>query len=388
MVRPIRNFSPLALVLLTSVLSVFGQTPDEVSLGFTLREKILSAHPESEDAYSRSLATRAFDLLLASPTRAAGPNLKYRVTVIQDDSVNAFTTPGGEIYVHSGLTPVLGDDVGMWAAVLGHELAHSTAEHYYKAYLRAMAKNEFKQGLFQILAPKVSYDTLNGLGTLSDAGFGLINKKLSRDDESEADRLGLMMMAEAGIHPDFALTLQRRMKRRLGEQSSLTTFFFSDHPRWSTREQRTLKAYREALTVFQEKWPDASKSPAGDPPIVATFGKLSTAFDDQNKSATIKVPLVLRNAQQKDVAVVVRFTRQNKPVQTSSDQHRLQDDSLGVRQPLIIDSTSYSSVMSFTFPTSALKNPKNRSMTAVVSIFSGDELVETSQSIPVIFPKN
>jgi predicted Zn-dependent protease len=90
--------------------------------------------------------------------------------------------------------------------------------------------------------------------------------KLDRNDELEADRLGLMMMAQAGIHPDYALTLMDRLKHVTGDRSKFAAFLTSDHPRWETREKKTKQVYQEALLTFQTRWKDSSQSPGGTPP--------------------------------------------------------------------------------------------------------------------------
>jgi len=89
--------------------------------------------------------------------------------------------------------------------------------------------------------------------------------KLGRDDELEADRLGLLMMAEAGYHPDYALLLMRRLHESTGDHGKVATFLLSDHPRWETREKKVQEAYSEAMRIFQTHWQSAENSPGGVP---------------------------------------------------------------------------------------------------------------------------
>ena len=76
--------------------------------------------------------------------------------------------------------------------------------------------------------------------------------EVSRDEELQADRLGLLMMAEAGYHPDYVLKLMENFRRHTGDKSKAGTFLLSDHPRWETREKKgqgRLRGGHESLLV-------------------------------------------------------------------------------------------------------------------------------------------
>jgi predicted Zn-dependent protease len=90
--------------------------------------------------------------------------------------------------------------------------------------------------------------------------------KLSRNEELEADRLGLMMMAQAGIHPDYAEVLMRRLHAITGDENKIAAFLLSDHPGWETREKKVRKAREEALSIFNREFASAADSPGGIPP--------------------------------------------------------------------------------------------------------------------------
>src|SRR5207247_10923094 len=105
------------------------------------------------------------------------------------------------------------------------------------------------------------------------------NSKVLRDNESEADRLGLLMMAQSGVHPDFALLLFRRLEQKTGDESRLAALFSSDHARWATREIRTMTTYRDALRDFQYRWSDKATSPGGAPSAVADYALIDVTPD-------------------------------------------------------------------------------------------------------------
>ena len=155
--------------------------------------------------------------------------------------------------------PYVSDDVGLWAAVLAHQVVHVVKHHQYKAYVRAATlkatRKVFREQMLGHTWVMWAY-----LVTLT--GGRALEMKLSRHDELEADRLGLMMMAEAGIHPDYAAALMRKLHIVMGDQNDL----LSDHPRWETREKNFLKARKEALSIFNRRYPNAVDSPGGVPP--------------------------------------------------------------------------------------------------------------------------
>jgi hypothetical protein len=77
----------------------------------------------------------------------------------------------------------------------------------------------------------------------------------------------LLIAAEAGYHPDFAVIAARQLRLAVGESSKVTAFF-QGHPRWTTREQRAEGIRDRALALFSSKWPGVTASPGGEPPTI------------------------------------------------------------------------------------------------------------------------
>ena len=138
------------------------------------------------------------------------------------------------------------------------------AHHQYKAYVRAATLKATRDAFQREMALGHSWATWGYLVTLT--GGRALSMKLSRNDELEADRLGLLMMAQAGIHPDYAAALMRKLHSISGDQNQVATFLLSDHPRWETREKKIRKARDEALSIFNRQYADAAGSPGGAPP--------------------------------------------------------------------------------------------------------------------------
>ncbi|MCJ1438896.1 hypothetical protein MMC27_008286 [Xylographa pallens] len=143
----------------------------------------------------------------------------WEVHVIDDEEqMNAFVIPGGKVFVFSGLLPICDGEDGL-ATVLGHEIAHNVAHH--------AAENYSRLSLVLPLAYLVSfiYDVSGNLTfTLLDYAY---NKPGSRKQESEADYIGLMMMAQSLFDPGAAVELWQRMEK--ANQVAIPQFL-STHP--------------------------------------------------------------------------------------------------------------------------------------------------------------
>lgn len=134
------------------------------------------------------------------------------VHVIDDPkTANAFVLPGGKVFVHSGIIPLARNESGL-AAVLGHEIAHNLANHIGERMSASIGTNIL---LYSILllswaTPVGLFATSFFLGGALDVAFG---RPMGRLQESEADHLGLMMMAEACYDPNEAVRFWGRMDK-------------------------------------------------------------------------------------------------------------------------------------------------------------------------------
>lgn len=135
----------------------------------------------------------------------------WEVFVIDDPSqANAFVLPGGKVFVFSGIIPIARSEDGL-AAVLGHEIAHNLAEHIGE-------RMSGQIGVNILLGSVVLLTAFWGGALLGTQLFGgtlldlLFSRPMGRRQESEADYIGLMMMAEACYDPEAALTFWQRME--------------------------------------------------------------------------------------------------------------------------------------------------------------------------------
>jgi predicted Zn-dependent protease len=159
------------------------------------------------------------------------PNtFKWEFTLIEDKQVNAWCMPGGKIAVYTGILPITKDDTGL-AVVLGHEIAHALAEHGHQRMNQALAAKlgvtalGVGLGLSQATDGQTNQVILAASGALVSYGIVLPN---SRDNEHEADEIGLKIMARAGYNPEEAVPFWQRMAA--ASKGKKPPEFMSTHP--------------------------------------------------------------------------------------------------------------------------------------------------------------
>ena len=159
-------------------------------------------------------------------------NYNYQFTLVQSKDINAWCMPGGKVAVYSGILPVTRNDAGL-ATVMGHEIAHAIAQHAAERYSQ-MTLAQAGGGLVGAAVGGRSEGTQQIVGQLYGIGGQLAILKYSRNQESEADRLGLIFMAMAGYNPDNAVAFWERMATAK-EGSGTPPQFLSSHPSDASR---------------------------------------------------------------------------------------------------------------------------------------------------------
>ncbi|HZP42262.1 MAG TPA: M48 family metallopeptidase [Candidatus Binatia bacterium] len=173
------------------------------------------------------------------------PDFKWRFVVLDSREVNAFCLPGGKVAVYTGILPVAESTNGL-AVVLGHEIAHALARH---------GAERMSQGLAAQLGGTILGGLLGGSPSANAvmAAYGLgaevgVLLPFSRTQESEADHIGLILMARAGYDPRGSLAFWQRMERGAGGSPPE---FLSTHPSHGTREEQIRAWLPEALRYYQ-----------------------------------------------------------------------------------------------------------------------------------------
>ncbi len=185
---------------------------------------------------------------IAAAAEPEDPGYDWTFTVIESEIVNAFALPGGYTAVYTGILPVAENDNGL-AAIIGHEIAHALARHgserlSQRQFLQfAMIGVGFATGDLSPEAQRAAVEAF-GLG----AQLGLL-MPYSRKHESEADYIGLILMARACYDPQEAPRLWERMAA-MNENQQRPPEFISTHPSNETRIAQLRAWMPEALEIY------------------------------------------------------------------------------------------------------------------------------------------
>jgi len=155
------------------------------------------------------------------------PTLLYKFHVIQSREINGFSLPGGQVYVTTALLRLANDNE--LASVLAHEVGHLVARHSLKTLKKSQEYDDIAKQLGELtgVAGDVARDLGVGLGRMIGAGFLTVH---SRDEEREADFLGVRTMPRAGFDPQGMVTMFQKLARVEEQNSDLLGSLFSDHP--------------------------------------------------------------------------------------------------------------------------------------------------------------
>jgi len=149
---------------------------------------------------------------------------KWEVNVEKNDQLNAYCMPGGKIMVLSGLVEKINATDDELGAVIGHEIAHALREHGRERMSQAYVQQFGLQALASIIGGTAGSMAAQGAGLGSQLFFSLPN---GREQEREADKMGLELAARAGYNPDAAVTLWRKMT---ANNNGAPPEFLSTHP--------------------------------------------------------------------------------------------------------------------------------------------------------------
>src|SRR5215213_5872364 len=164
---------------------------EEIELGRQADEEIVASVGLYDDPGLQAYVEEIGQKLAA---RSERPNLPWSFKVVDDAAVNAFALPGGYVYVTRGLLSHMGSEAEL-CGVIGHEIGHVTARHGVN-----QASKQMLALLGLGLASLLDDDVAQWAGAAS-AGLGLLFLKFGRDDERQADDLGLRYMSRAGYDP-------------------------------------------------------------------------------------------------------------------------------------------------------------------------------------------
>jgi predicted Zn-dependent protease len=189
----------------------------------------------------RNIAQR---LIPATATfRPDAPGWKWEINTLTTSEMNAYAMPGGKIMVYSGLVDRLKLTDAELAAVIGHEISHALREHTRERVSRAYAQQLALTGI--AVATGAGQGTLDLANTVAGVTFQLPH---SREQESEADVMGLELMARAGYDPRAAVNVWQKM---MAAEKGSSPEFLSTHPAPGNRIAELQARLPKVLPLYQ-----------------------------------------------------------------------------------------------------------------------------------------
>jgi predicted Zn-dependent protease len=213
---------------------------EENQMGAQAFAEVKAKNKISADPQMNALVVRVGKKIAAA---AEKPGWDWQFIVIDDpQTVNAFCLPGGRIAVYTGILPLTKDENGL-AVVLGHETSHALAHHG----AERMSEASLVNAAMGIASQSGASDTqLQGFNLAYGVGRGLPH---SRKQESEADHIGLILMAKAGYDPQSAIDFWQRMAQEMAGKTPPA--FLSDHPSDDQRIRKIKDGMPEALQYYR-----------------------------------------------------------------------------------------------------------------------------------------
>ena len=256
-----RRHAVAALLLLTFALS--GALSGCETVPYTGRRQVQLVSPTEE----AQMGVQAFQEIVGKTTLSADTQVnamvqrvgsriaavtelpyQWEFRVIQDDKqANAFALPGGKVAVYTGMLSITRDEAGL-AAVLGHEIAHVLARHGGERLSQQMGVQTVTQVLAGMASSNPATVQLVSAALGAGAQVGVL-LPWGRAQESEADHVGLILMAKAGYDPRAAVDIWKRMAEAAKGQRA--SEFLSTHPSEATRIQQIEGWLPEALTYYR-----------------------------------------------------------------------------------------------------------------------------------------
>ena len=192
-------------------------------------------------------------------------DVPYTFTVLDDDDINAFALPGGYVHVTRGLVTLASNEAEL-AGVLGHEIGHITARHAAQRYSSATAA-DLGIGVLSILGAVAGLPSqvTQAAGSGLQTGAAIYLQKYSRDQEMEADRLGIRYMTQAGYDPEAMVTFFRKLDAwtrleasMVGDGGAEDRFdIMASHPRTGDRVQQATQIAASARRPGEQLDQDA-----------------------------------------------------------------------------------------------------------------------------------
>ncbi|MCA9189971.1 MAG: M48 family metallopeptidase [Pirellulaceae bacterium] len=218
----------------------------EIEMGLSAFSDAIGDDPVSSNVQYQQLIQRVGSRIAAVANR---PDYQWEFKVIASPEQNAFCLPGGKVAVYEGIIPICQNEAGL-AVVMSHEVAHALARHGGERMSQGYVVNGASQALSFVLRKQEEtrrQQIMSAYGVASKYGFLL---PYSRKHESEADHMGLIMMAQAGYDPAEAPRFWERFAASHAG-SEKPPEFLSTHPADERRADDLRRLLPDAEIAYQ-----------------------------------------------------------------------------------------------------------------------------------------
>jgi predicted Zn-dependent protease len=221
----------------------------------------VSQNPPARDARTVEMVTRVGRRIAHAAENPPNnlwqaPNFQWEFSVVdKPGTINAVCLPGGKIIIYSGILPVATDEDGL-AVIMGHEVAHAMMRHHGERLSNRMAVAVGAAVVGAVVGALIGARTNSGqaAGALVGSGLAMAGSVLllsfNRTQESEADRVGMILAAHAGYNPRAAIGFWERMQAAKANRPRPPEFM-STHPSEASRIADIEKHMPEALSHFK-----------------------------------------------------------------------------------------------------------------------------------------
>lgn len=230
---------------------VLVQPSEEIALGAQSFQQIRSEEKVSTDAAMNARVRRVGERI-AGAVGTQMPNAQWEFVVFDSKEVNAFALPGGKVGVYTGLLKLATSDDEL-AIVMGHEIGHVIARHG----AERMSEQMVIQGLGALGSAYAQSRYSAEAVQMAQMAYGTGATMLrvlphSRDNESEADHMGVVFAAEAGYNPEASIGFWQKMAQQKTANPSAFEKFLSTHPTDSQRIADLQKLMPEVMPIYQQ----------------------------------------------------------------------------------------------------------------------------------------
>ena len=242
----------------------------EMAMGISAYREVLRKAPVSDDPELNEMVNRVGNRIAAAANK---PDYQWEFAIIRDDrTINAFALPGGKVAVFTGILKITKNENGL-ATVIGHEVAHALQRHGAERYSRSILETIGQVGALAAGAAAGRPDA--AMAAMSAYGVG-VSLPFGRKQESEADYIGLKLMAQAGFDPREAVPFWERMSGCPRQMINKVCFrsqhtipeFLSTHPSDIARINQIEDWLPEAMTYYHAAHSDKSPSPVPYHPLI------------------------------------------------------------------------------------------------------------------------